>query len=589
MGSEASPFTIKDEPVENLRRLKVRVIGAGYSGIYLGIRIPQRLRNIDLQIYEKNEGIGGTWYENRYPGCACDIPSHSYQYAFNPNPSWSSLYAPAPEICAYLEKTAEKFGAKRFIKLSHKVCSGRWDDKQKKWIIEVENLKTGEKFEDDANILISARGGLNTPSYPDIPGLDSFKGEVMHSAKWNQDYDFKDKRVGVIGGGSSAIQIVPNLQKIEGIHLSTFVRSKTWVSNPFGDDAMIKMGFDPVEPKFTPEQIKKFETDPETLYKFRKTVERAGNLVHGSSILNSPMQASAVEAFRNLMSSRLASKPSIAKTLIPSFAVGCRRLTPGPGYLEALVSDNVDFISDPITHISSNSIHISPSDPNAPTSIPLDALILATGFVTSHIPPIPFYGTSSLPLSTHFAPYPQSYLSIATSSFPNLFIMLGPNSGVGSGSLTAIIEATGDYILKCIRKLQREDYASMVPKHARVEDFSEYCARYFEGTVYSTECSSWYKGATGRVTGLWPGSTVHALETLRSPRWEDWDWEARGAEDGEKGGREGNRLRWLGNGWSVTQLGEGDPAWYLEKEFVDMPVEGEPERDHKASLRPWSY
>jgi hypothetical protein len=306
-------------------------------------------------------------------------------------------------------------------------------------------------------------------------------------------------------------------------------------------------------------------------------------MVHGVTILNSDMQAGAVETFRNLMGARLASKPNIAKALIPSFAVGCRRLTPGPGYLEALVSDNVDFISDPITHISPDSIHITPSSPSTSSSIPLDALILATGFLTSHIPPIPFYGLSSLPLSTHFSPFPQTYLSLATSSFPNYFIMLGPNSSIGSGSLTAILEAEGDYIVQCIRKLQREDYASMVPKQARVDDFAEYCARYFEGTVYGTECSSWYKGnaTTGRVTGLWPGSTPHALETLRSPRWEDWEWETREGE--------GNHLRWLGNGWSTTQLGEGDSAWYLEKEFVDVPVEGEPERDYKAGLRPWCY
>ncbi|PQE12791.1 hypothetical protein CJF30_00002694 [Rutstroemia sp. NJR-2017a BBW] len=552
MGSTAPPFTIKDEPVENLRPLKVRVIGAGYSGIYLGIRIPQRLRNIDLQIYEKNEGIGGTWYENRYPGCACDIPSHSYQYSFNPNPSWSSLYAPAPEICAYLEKTAEKYGANRFIKLSHKVLSGRWDDRQKKW--------RGDAF-------CQMEPGVSSHLHFDVP----FRSLHLSS------YNFKNKRVGVIGGGSSAIQIVPNLQKIEGIHLSAFVRT-----------AMIEMGFDPAIPEspltplpVTPEQIKKFETDPEALFKFRKTIEVAGNMVHGVTLLNSDMQTGAIKAFRELMSSRLASKPDIAKALIPSFAVGCRRLTPGPGYLEALVSSNVDFISDPITHISPTSIHISSSTPSTPSSIPLDALILATGFLTSHIPPIPFYGLSSLPLSTHFSPHPQTYLSLATSSFPNYFIMLGPNSSIGSGSLTAILEAEGDYIIKCIRKLQREDYASMVPKHSRVEDFTQYCARYFEGTVYGTECRSWYKGnaTTGRVTGLWPGSTPHALETLRSPRWEDWEWES----------WEANALGWLGNGWSATQLGDGDSAWYLEEEFVDVPVEGEPERDRKAGLRPWCY
>ncbi|RQM05209.1 hypothetical protein DH86_00004244, partial [Scytalidium sp. 3C] len=133
MGSVAPPFTLKDEPIENLRPLKVRVIGAGYSGIYLGIRIPQKLRNIDLKIYEKNDGVGGTWWENRYPGCACDIPAHSYQFSFDPNPNWSSFYAPAKEICAYLTGRAEKYGVMRFVQLSHKVTDCTWNENLKKW------------------------------------------------------------------------------------------------------------------------------------------------------------------------------------------------------------------------------------------------------------------------------------------------------------------------------------------------------------------------------------------------------------------------------------------------------------------------
>lgn len=240
-------FSLKDAHIENPRPLKVRVIGAGYSGIYLGIRIPQRLRNVDLQIYEKNEGVGGTWWENRYPGCACDIPSHSYQYSFDPNPNWSSFYAPSKEICAYLTGIAGKYGVMKYVKLSHKLTRGEWDEKAKKWKITVENTKTGEVFGDDADILISARGSLNEPAWPKIPGFESFKGEVMHSAAWNQEYDFKNKRIGIIGGGSSSIQIVPSLQKTEGAQLTCFVRSRTWISNPFGDGAMVKLGLDPTD------------------------------------------------------------------------------------------------------------------------------------------------------------------------------------------------------------------------------------------------------------------------------------------------------------------------------------------------------
>ncbi|RAL66248.1 hypothetical protein DID88_005919 [Monilinia fructigena] len=390
--------------------------------------------------------------------------------------------------------------------------------------LEIENNSTGEIFEDDADVLISARGSLNEISWPDIPGLSDFQGEVIHSAKWNQNYEFKNKRVGVIGGGSSSIQIVPILQKLEGIRISCFVRSKTWISNPLGDGAMLSMGFDPNEPKFSLEQRKEFANNPEALHSFRKSIEVAGNTIHGLSLRDSELQKGAVLALHDRMKERLAQKPEILESLAPSFAVGCRRLTPGPGYLEALTSPNVDFISKKIKSITSNSIRLENSE-----EVPLDVIVCATGFNTNNIPPFPVIGLSQLQYWT--------------------------------GSLTRIIESEGDYIVKCIRKLQKEDYASMVPKKQRVEDFSKYCEAYFEKTIYLDDCRSWYKDQnTGRVTGLWPGSTLHALEALRSPRWEDFEYEERDTGTGN-----GNALSWLGNGWSVTQLGAGDPAWYLEK------------------------
>ncbi|KAI9048091.1 hypothetical protein LZ554_007887 [Drepanopeziza brunnea f. sp. 'monogermtubi'] len=574
----AIAFSLKDEPVENQRRLKVRVIGAGYSGIYLGIRIPQRLRNVDLQIYEKNEGVGGTWWENRYPGCACDIPSHSYQYSFDPNPNWSAFYAPAKEIWTYLSGVAEKFGVTRFVKLSHRVESCRWDDGAKKWNIAVQNLATGETFQDDADVLISARGGLNEIAWPKIPGFGSFTGEVMHSAAWNQSYDFKNKKVGVIGGGSSSIQIVPILQKVEGVQMSCFVRSRTWISNPFGDDAMKKLGIDPHDLNFSEERRKEFAENPEKLLEFRKVVEADGNTIHAVSFRGSEKQNQAMKSFRTMMADRLAKKPEILDALVPSFAVGCRRLTPGPGYLEALVEDNVEYVSDRIASIRPEGIILENG-----RRIDVDVLVCATGFDTSSQPPFHVEGKGGISLRDKFSPIPETYLTMSVDGFPNFFMVLGPNSAIGTGSLTMMIETEGDYIIKCLRKLQRDDYVSMMPKADRVADFSEYCHEYFKNTVYMDECNSWYRSEGGkgdRVTGLWPGSTLHCLETLRSPRWEDFEFES----------KDENRLRWLGNGWSLTQMPDGgDPAWYLEPRFVDVPLPGKPEEDPKFKRRPYSY
>jgi hypothetical protein len=278
-----------------------------------------------------------------------------------------------------------------------------------------------------------------------------------------------------------------------------------------------------------------------------------------------------------MMRERLKKKPEIADFILPSFAVGCRRLTPGPGYLEALVEDNVDFISDPISEIVPEGIVLETG-----RKIEIDVLVCATGFNASSPPPFEVYGKNGKSLQERFTPHRETYLTMTVDGFPNFFMMLGPNSAIGSGSLTMMIETEGDYIIKCIRKLQKEDYISMMPKPERVKDFMDYTNEYFKNTVYMDECNSWYRSDGGkgdRITGLWPGSTLHCLEALRAPRWEDFDFET----------KDENRLRWLGNGWSVTQLDGGDPAWYLEPSLLNVPVSGKPEDDEEFKRRPFSH
>ncbi len=326
------------------------------------------------------------------------------------------------------------------------------------------------------------------------------------------------------------------------------------------------------------ERKKEFATSPEKLLEFRKVIEADGNTIHSVSFRGSEVQTGAVKAFRAMMVERLAKKPEILDALVPSFAVGCRRLTPGPGYLEALVEDNVEFVSDKIASIKPEGIVLENG-----RNVDIDVLVCATGFNTSSPPPFQVEGKNGVTLQKKFTPYPETYLTMTVDGFPNFFMMLGPNSAIGSGSLTMMIETEGDYIIKCIRKLQREDYVSMMPKPQRVADFSEYCHEYFKGTVYMDECNSWYRSEGGkgsRITGLWPGSTLHCLETLRSPRWEDFEFES----------KDENRLRWLGNGWSVTHMpGGGDPAWYLEPRFMNVPPPGRPEEDEEFKMRPYLY
>lgn len=287
-----------------------------------------------------------------------------------------------------------------------------------------------------------------------------------------------------------------------------------------------------------------------------------------------------IDQFQRVTREQLVKKPELAESFLPEFGIGCRRLTPGPGFLDSLVQDNVDFVTTAIASINEKGLVLVDG-----RQIDLDVLACATGFNTSCVPPFPVVGLDGLSLAQRFNPLPESYLTLAVDGFPNYFMMLGPNAGIGAGSLTPVIEGQADYIIKCIRKLQKEDYVSMAPKAARVKDFSEYVGEYFKKTVYTDKCKSWYKAGGGlgdneRITALYPGSLLHALEAWRAPRWEDFEYTS----------KEENKLRWLGNGWSSTLMeGGGDPSWYLNPGAVDVPPKQAPENDRKYYERPFSH
>lgn len=338
------------------------------------------------------------------------------------------------------------------------------------------------------------------------------------------------------------------------------------------------------------------------------------------------MNLGAKKAFEDNMRQRLAARPDIFASLLPSFSPGCRRLTPGPGFLEALTQPNVAFVNETIAAIEPRGVRTKDGELHE-----IDALVCATGFHVSAPPPFPVIveeeatasgggggavvsnngaadglepannesaktktttrtqTVTTRTLRDHWQHRATSYLSLATDGFPNLFMMLGPNSAIGSGSLTMMIESTGDYIVKCVRKIQRDNIRSMAVRPRRVRDFTQYVDAYFAGTVFVEECRSWYRSEKeGRITGLWPGSTNHCIEALRSPRWEDFEYEYVGEGEGE-GKEEVNRMAWLGDGWSQKQRDGVDLAFYLYPEFLDKPVPGRPEEKEVYKVRPFSY
>ncbi|KAI0364846.1 FAD/NAD-P-binding domain-containing protein [Pilatotrama ljubarskyi] len=551
-GSEPAPYSLGDFCIDEYKPIKVIVIGAGFSGITAGVRFPQKIPGVELTIYEKSAGVGGTWFNNKYPGLACDIPAHCYQLTFEEKRDWSAFYAPGPEIRQYLENVAEKYKLMRYIKLQHEVVHAQYDEPAGKWRLRVRrpNPDSGvlEEIEDSADVLVTAIGSLSRWRWPNIEGLHDFKGELHHSAGFDPNENtwqevaeaWKDKKVGVIGVGSSALQLVPALQpRVQ--KLVNYVRGKTWLAVPFASNSFAELlGRDPKSAedyKFTPEELERFKNDPEFYKNFRFTLETDINSLHSSTLRGSPMQMQAREAFRENMVKKLARKPWIAEKLIPDFPVACRRLTPGPGYLEALCEDNVDFVSTHIKRITEKGIETVDGQHQD-----LDVIFCATGYDTSFQLPFKIIGRDGLDINDKWKPHPVSYLSVAVDGFPNMFMSLGPNSGVGSGSLLALIEYQIMYAVQATAKLQRERYKSIEVKPEALRDFDQYVDAYFPKSVYSEKCRSWYKMGQeeGRVVGLWPGSTLHALKALTHPRWEDYNYELADPVQ--------NRMYWLGDG-----------------------------------------
>lgn len=252
----------------------------------------------------------------------------------------------------------------------------------------------------------------------------------------------------------------------------------------------------------------------------RKVIEDGGNLIHDSTIRGTDMQKQFVSEFTASMKQRLAKKPELFDAIIPTFAPGCRRLTPGKGYLEALTEDNVEVCNESIVEITETGVKLASG-----RVVEVDALACATGFRTSAPPNFEVVGKNGLTLAQRWQQHPESYMSMMVDGFPNYLMMFGPNSAIGFGSLTKILENECDYCVKVLRKMQKEDYATIEPKPERVKDFQQYIGAYFSNTVYVDKCKSWYRSEGGQgnwIIGLWPGSTLHALDALRSPRWEDF-------------------------------------------------------------------
>ncbi|KAI1787143.1 flavin-binding monooxygenase [Ganoderma leucocontextum] len=569
-----SAFVLGQFSVDEHKPIRVVVIGAGMGGILAAIRFPQKIPNVKLTVYEKNAGVGGTWFTTRYPGVACDSPSHSYQYSFEDKRDWSAFYSPGHEIQQNLEQVAQKYNAMQYIKLNHEVVRAEYDAPSGQWCIRVRrtDLDTGvhdeiDEIDDVADVLITAFGSVSRWKMPDIEGVDEFKGELHHSAgyrpkgkTWHEDADaWGDKRVGVIG--SIVTELQPKVAKVVN-----YVRGQTWITPPVGLEPLLQvLGREPTGQEnalvFTPEEVERFKTDSEFFWRARRAVDASLNSWNDATILGSPLQVRLRENLTKSMQSRLSARPDIAEKLIPNFPVCGKRLGPGPGYLKALCKDNVDFVSSPIKRFTESGIETEDG-----ARRDLDIVFCATGYDMSWQLPFPIIGRGGLALNEKWKDYPVSYLSLCTDGFPNMFMVMGPNSVIGVGPFIRVIKVGVAYAVQAVAKMQRERLKSIEVKGGAVRDFDELLQEYFKKTAFGVGCRSWYKLGedTGRVFGEWPGSVLHALRTLEHPRWEDFKYKH--SDQGR------NRLYWLGDGQTSDEKSEwGDRAWYLSEEYTDRP------------------
>ncbi|KAI9836072.1 MAG: hypothetical protein M1819_001686 [Sarea resinae] len=555
----ARKFELEDHPIGEYPPIKVAVIGAGLSGITAGALLPVKVPGIDLTIYEKNTEVSGTWLENVYPGVRCDIPANVYQSTFSPKTQWTEEYARGEEIREYWQSVARKHNVYQYIKFRRQITKAEWSEDEAKWVLDVKDLETGDEGKERYDFVVTAIGHFNAWKFPDYPGINDFKGHLRHSSNWDPSYDPTGKKIAVIGNGASGIQIVPQLQKVAQ-HLDHYARSRTWIAGSFGGE-----GVRTPEPKyFTKEQLKAFE-DPETYHQFRKELETKFFKRFGAQFKGSKQNETLKAEFLQLMAERLKERPEILDEIVPDFSPHCRRLTPGPGYLEALQKENVSFIRTPIERFTETGIRTTDG-----VERQVDAIICATGANVERAPPFSIIA-NGIDLKQAWRPdglwgFPYSYLGVATPSFPNLLFLQGPNASGASGTIPHSAENQATYIAKLLRKAQHQGIKTIVPQKEAADDFVAYSDAFFPRTVLSQDCSSWANGRRpgARIHGLWPGSASHVNYVRRDPRWEDYEYTYKTPS--------GNRFAYFGNGWTRKELEEdADLTPYLKlPEQIDL-------------------
>jgi cation diffusion facilitator CzcD-associated flavoprotein CzcO len=456
----------------------VVIIGAGFAGLGMAIRLKQEGAE-DFVVLERAGEVGGTWRENHYPGCCCDVPSHVYSYSFELNPYWERGFAPQEELLRYLKHCADKYGVRPHIRFDREVTEAAWDDAERHWTIDT---AAGERF--TADVLVNAGGALSEPKDPDIPGLDTFEGATFHSARWNHDHDLSGERVGVIGTGASSIQFVPAIQPAVG-RLSLFQRTPPWVI-PRWDHKITRVEHMLLRIPGTPALVRA------VLYWMLES------RVWG---FRNPWLMKVADRVARWHLKRQVSDPELRDKLLPDYTMGCKRILISDDYYPSLDKDNVEVVTDGIAEVKPHSIVTEDGSEHE-----VDTIIFGTGFAVTK-PPIArrIKGKDGRSLAEHWATSMQAYKGTTVAGFPNFVMMTGPNTGLGHNSMVFMIESQLNYVMDALRVLRERGARTFEVRRDEVASYNDAIAEEMEGTVWTAgHCQSWYLDDTGRNTTLWP-------------------------------------------------------------------------------------
>jgi cation diffusion facilitator CzcD-associated flavoprotein CzcO len=486
-----------DMPGVTQKHTRVLIVGAGFGGIGLAIKLKTSGFN-DFVILEKSASIGGVWSSNRYPGAACDVPSHLYSFSFEPRADWPERYASQAEILKYLQHCVQKYGLQPHVILDAEVTEARWNEEAARWTVRTAD---GRVFETQA--LVTATGQLSRPLVPHLEGLKDFSGAAFHSAQWPDRCDLAGKSVAVVGTGASAIQVVPSIAPLAG-KLYVFQRSAAYVL-PKRDRKYSRLELSLF--KFFPGALKLSR-----LWMYLQHEARAFAFVTWRAALKLKRGA----FFRHL--ERGIGDPELRKRLIPDYNFGCKRILLSNEFFPAMARANVELVTHGIGEIRPRSIvDLTGAERD------VDCIIFATGFsATDFLVPMKITGIGGQDLHQSWTTGAEAYLGMSVSGFPNLFMLYGPNTNLAHNSIVYMLESQISYVMACLERLRRGDIRALDVKKTIEEGFNARIQRRLQKSVWAKGCTSWYLTASRKNTTNWPGYTLGFRLQTRAPRWDDY-------------------------------------------------------------------